>query len=100
MIQMKVLTSDNLLFEFDESRSRILMDLREDDTPCLPIHSDTLTRLQSGIHEESWEILVAMLRAADFLYMPEMLDRLGKHMAEILRGKNAKEVREMMSLVH
>lgn len=99
---MKVLTSDNHMIDFDVSQSRMLMDLCEYGcigVARLPIHSDILTKLQSGTFDESWEILCAMMRAADFLYMPDTLDQLGQHMAGMLRGKSAEQVRKMMSIL-
>ena len=99
LIQMKVLTSDNHIVEFDASHSLILADMYGEGIPRLPIHSDILKKLQSGTLDESWETLCDIMRAADFLYMPNALDRLGQHMADMLRGKPAEQVRKMMSMV-
>ena len=98
--KMKVVTSDGCTFEFDASHSQLLTDMYGcEGVPHLPIHSTILEKLQTGDTEDSWETLCAMLHAADFLNIPEMLDRIGQRMADMLRGRPAEQVREMMSLI-
>jgi hypothetical protein len=99
---MKLITSDEQTIDFDASQSRVLSDMFEDGcegAPRIPFRSDTLNRLQTGTLDESWETLADMIRAADFLDMPEMLDRLGQRMAEMLKGRPATQVREMMAIL-
>ncbi len=105
---MKFVTSDGHTVDFDHTQSQVIKniieDCGEDDSVHVPIQADILSKTsywmnQTTEPEESWETLVAMLRAADFLNMPEMLNRLGKRMADMLQGKPAKQVREMMSML-
>jgi len=101
-INMYVVTDDNQVVEFDASRSRVLVDIQEcQGVPRIPIHSHILSKLSHDTigSSESWETLVAMLRAADFLNMPDMLDALGRRMADMLHGKPPEQVREMMAVV-
>jgi len=97
---MKVVSSDDQTIEFDETQSKVLVDMFEEceGAPRIPFHSDILNKLHTGNLDESWETLADMIRAADFLDMPGMLDRLGQRMAEMLKGRPATQVREMMSI--
>jgi hypothetical protein len=96
---MKILTSDDQTIEFDASRSKVLMDICEGVPIRLSFHSDILAKLQNRALDEPWETLCDMMNAADFLYMPDMLDSLGQRMADMLRGKSAEQVRKMMSML-
>lgn len=102
---MKVITSDAVTVEFDPTQSRVLTNMfedtnAEDDIP-LPIDSATLTKLTHWMDnpddpEESWETLKAMAQAADFLDMPDFLDRTCRRMANELKGRKPEQIRQMM----
>ena len=46
--------------------------------------------------EEPWDTLKAMAQAADFLDMPDFLDRTCRRMANELKGRKPEQIRQMM----
>ena len=102
---MKVITNDGVLVEFDPVHSRVLANMiadtnAEDDVP-LPFDSATIAKLNQWMNvpddpEESWETLKAMAQAADFLDMPDFLDRTCRSMANELKGRKPEQIRQMM----
>lgn len=98
---MKVITSDGVTVDFDPTQSRVLMDAPEgDDVPVL-VDSATLAKVTHWMNisddpEEPWETLKAMAQAADFLDMPDFLDRTCRRMANELKGRKPEQIRQMM----
>lgn len=97
---MKVITIDGVLVDFDHSQSRVLADMPEGDAPVL-VDSATLTKVAYWMNvpedpEEPWETLKAMAQAADFLDMPDFLDRTCRRMANELKGRKPEEIRQLM----
>lgn len=102
---MKVMTTDGTLADFDPAQSRVLTNMFEDtnaeDGIPLPFDSATLAKLTQWMNapddpEESWETLKAMAQAADFLDMPDFLDRTCRRMANELKGRKPEQIRQMM----
>ena len=102
---MKVITSDDVTVDFDPTQSRVLTNMfadtnAEDDIP-LPIDSVTLAKIIQWMNvpddpEEPWDTLKAMAQAADFLDMPDFLDRTCRRMANELKGRKPEQIRQMM----
>jgi len=101
---MKVITSDNVTMEFDHSQSQVLNDLIDDtstDVVPVPFVSPTIAKViqwmtVSDDPEEPWETLKSMAQAADFLNMPDFLDRTCRSMANELKGRKPEQIRRMM----
>jgi hypothetical protein len=102
---MKVITTDGVLVDFDPTQSRVLCNMIADTTmeDVLPLQIDsaTLAKVNHWMNvptdpEEPWETLKAMAQAADFLDMPDFLDRTCRRMANELKGRKPEEIRQLM----
>lgn len=107
---MNVVTSDCVRVKFDDFRtSRVLTAFSADsdgsdcDVPISNVDSATLYRVMFWLKipdepiAEEWDMLWRMAHAADFLDMPEMLDRACKGLAEKLKGKSPTEIQKLLA---
>jgi len=108
---MFIRTSDDEVIEFDHAHSRVLegmcdeigTDITSRPVP-LAVSSSVLCMLKKWVKvtdedpDEPWDCLMSMAHAADYLDMPELLDRTCRRMATLLKGKSPDEIRTMMGV--
>lgn len=105
---MIVTSSDGVTMEFDGSASNIFKfmledcaDVNQQPIPVPNVTADTLKAIQKiqedGVIDESWEMLWNVANASIFLQMDDMLDRVCRQMALMLKGKSPTEVRRLMT---
>ncbi len=54
--------------------------------------------LNDVVINENRQTLFDIAKAADFLYMQELLDKVCKEIAEMLKGKSPKEIRSILNI--
>jgi hypothetical protein len=102
-----VRTTDDVRIEFDESKSHVLESCVDLSDPVCEIPvalpSSAVGHLVKWMHrtddpDEPWNDLLDMARAADYLDMPDLLDRTCRQMALVLKGKSAEQIRTMLGI--
>jgi hypothetical protein len=106
---MYVVTTDGVRYKFEHFQTSHFLanihdDCGSDDDVSLPnVNSETFLLLMYWLRhpddpiEQTWDELWAMAHAADYLHMPEMLDRTCKKLAEMLKGKSPAEIKTMLN---
>ena len=107
---MDVVTSDGVCVRFDDFHTSLFLadvstetDVTNCTIPISNVDSVTLYRLIFWLKNpddpisEDWDMLWRMAHAADYLNMPEMLDRTCKGLAEKLKGKSPTEIQKLLA---
>ena len=104
---MLIRTSDDEVIEFDHVHSRVLESIYDEVEILSPVPiavtSSVLSVLKKWVTsvedpDESWDCLMSMAHATDYLDMPDLLDRTCRRMATLLKGKSPNEIRTMMGV--
>jgi Skp1 family, dimerisation domain len=105
---LMVRTNDGHLTEFDSSQSTVLQQCFEDvggDEPIpIAVSSRTLDLLKKWMFretvdpDESWDDLMSMARATDYLNMDDLLNRTCRQMASMLKDKTPDQIRNMLDI--